>query len=62
MKPSNRVTGKAEAAEMVEGRERTGENVRKARAVPALDGAAASQGLKGVRKAPRPRVVHPYPE
>jgi hypothetical protein len=34
---------------------RTEENVQKARAVPAQDGAAASQGLKGVRKAARER-------
>src|SRR6266702_5291133 len=52
MKPSNQATGKAtEAAEVAEGRAPTKENVPKARAVPAQDGAAASQGLKGVRKA-----------
>src|ERR1017187_10316289 len=52
MKPSNKATGTPPAAaEMVEGRARTEENVQKARAVPAQDGAAASQGLKGVRKA-----------
>jgi RNA-directed DNA polymerase len=56
MKPSNKATGQSPAAaEMVEGRVRTEENVRKARAVPAQDGAAASQGLKGVRKAARER-------
>src|SRR5438132_12484658 len=56
MKPSNKATGTAPgAAEMVEGRERTKENVQKAHAVPAQDGAAASQGLKGVRKAARER-------
>jgi RNA-directed DNA polymerase len=56
MKPSNKATGQSPAAaEMVEGRARTKENVRKARAVPAQDGAAASQGLKGVRKAARER-------
>ena len=54
MKPSNKETGKPpEAAETAEGRARTKENVQKARAVPAQDGAAASQGLKGVRKAAR---------
>jgi retron-type reverse transcriptase len=56
MKPSNQVTGKSpKAAEMVEGRAPTKENVRQVRAVPAQDGAAASQGLKGVRKAARER-------
>src|ERR1035441_3565878 len=56
MKPSNKVTGQSPgAAEMVEGRVRTEENVQKARAVPAQDGAAATQGLKGVRKAARER-------
>jgi RNA-directed DNA polymerase len=56
MKPSNKVTGKTPAAaERVEGRARTEENVRKARAVPAQDGATASQGLRGVRKAARER-------
>src|SRR5450756_1534108 len=56
MKPSNKATGKSPAAaEMVEGRARTKENVQQARAVPAQDGAAASQGLKGVRKAARER-------
>ena len=55
-KPSNQATGQSPAAaEMVEGRARTKENVQKARAVPAQDGAAASQGLKGVRKAARER-------
>jgi len=38
------------AAERVEGRAPTKENVQQARAVPAQHGAAASQGLKGVRK------------
>src|SRR6266702_1893422 len=52
IKPANQATGKAtEAAEVAEGRAPTKENVPKARAVPAQDGAAASQGLKGVRKA-----------
>jgi len=56
MKPSNKVTGESpKAAEMVEGRAPTKENVRQVRAVPARDGAAASQGLKGVRKAARER-------
>src|ERR1017187_9185395 len=56
MKPANKVTGQSPgAAEMVEGRVRTEENVEKARAVPAQDGAAATQGLKGVRKAARER-------
>src|SRR5674476_518155 len=60
MKPSNQATGQSpEAAEdpegTPEGRARTKENVQKARAVPAQDGAAASQGLKGVRKAARER-------
>src|ERR1035441_1172769 len=60
MKPSNKVTGQSpEAAEdpegTPEGRARTKENVQKARAVPAQDGAAASKGLKGVRKAARER-------
>src|SRR5665647_1101576 len=60
MKPSNQVTGQSpEAAEdpegTPEGRARTKENVQKARAVPAQDGAAASQGLKGVRKGARER-------
>jgi hypothetical protein len=55
-KPSNKATGQTPAAaEMGEGRARTKENVQKARAVPAQDGAAASQGLKGVRKAARER-------
>ena len=55
-KPSNQATGQSPAAaEMVEGRARTEENVQQARAVPAQDGAAASQGLKGVRKAARER-------
>src|SRR5260370_34513477 len=57
MKPSNKATGQApEAAERVEGRAPTKENVQKARAVPAQHGAAASQGLKGVRKV---AVTHP---
>jgi len=44
MKPSNQATGKSsEAAEVVEGRAPTKENVQKARAVPARDGAAASK-------------------
>src|ERR1035437_579606 len=60
MKPSNQATGQSsEAAEdpegTPEGRARTKENVQQARAVPAQDGAAASQGLKGVRKAARER-------
>src|SRR6202035_179795 len=56
MKPSNKVTGESpKAAEMVEGRVPAKENVRQVRAVPAQDGAAASQGLKGVRKAARER-------
>src|SRR5437879_1274701 len=56
MKPPNKATGKqAEAAEVVEEREPTKENVQKARAVPAQDGRAASQGLKGVRKAAKER-------
>src|SRR3989442_3675477 len=51
MKPSNKATGQAPgAAERVEGRAPTKENVQQARAVPAQHGAAASQGLKGVRK------------
>ena len=50
MKPSNKATGQAPgAAERVEGRAPTKENVQQARAVPAQHGAAASQGLKGVR-------------
>ena len=54
MKSSNKATGQSpEAAEMVEGRVPTKENVQQARAVPAQDGAAASQGLKGVRKVRR---------
>src|ERR1035441_8518642 len=60
MKPSNKVTGQSPAAAedpegTPEGRARTKENVQQARAVPAQDGAAASQGLKGVRKAARER-------
>ncbi|HEX7423147.1 MAG TPA: hypothetical protein VF311_04560 [Terriglobales bacterium] len=60
MKPSNQATGQSPAAaEDPEGtpggRARTKENVQKARAVPAQDGAAASQGLKGVRQAARER-------
>src|ERR1035437_1195606 len=60
MKPSNQATGQSPAAAedpegTPEGRARTKENVQKARAVPAQDGAAASQGLKGVRKAARER-------
>src|ERR1035437_1044255 len=60
MKPSNQVTGQSPAAAedpegTPEGRARTKENVQQARAVPAQDGAAASQGLKGVRKAARER-------
>ena len=56
MKPSNKVTGQTPAAaEMVEGRARTKENVPKAHAAPAQDGTTASQGLKGVRKAARER-------
>src|SRR5450759_1655556 len=52
MKPSNKAKGKSpEAAEMVEGRAPTKENVQQARAVPAQYGASTSQGLKGVRKA-----------
>ena len=56
MKPSNQATGQSPAAAedpegTAEGRARTKENVQKVRAVPAQDGAAASQGLKGVRKA-----------
>ncbi len=56
MKPSNKATGQApEAAERVEGRASTKENVQQARAVPAQHGAAASQGLKGVRKVAKER-------
>src|SRR6266704_6673224 len=56
MKPSNKATGQApEAAERVEGRASTKENVQQARAVPAQHGAAASQGLKGVRKVAQER-------
>src|SRR6266702_1895898 len=56
MKPSNRaVPGPPEAAERVEGRASTKENVQQARAVPAQHGAAASQGLKGVRKVAKER-------
>jgi hypothetical protein len=56
MKLSNKVTGQTpEAAEMAEERVRTKANVPKARAVPAQDGATASQGLKGVRKTARER-------
>ena len=56
MKPTNKVTGQTPAAaERVEGRARTEENVTKARAAPAQDGTTASQGLKGVRKAARER-------
>src|SRR6266849_9916705 len=43
MKPSNKAAGQAPgAAERVEGRAPTKENVQKARAVPAQDGGAAS--------------------
>src|SRR3989441_13266015 len=42
-------------AEVVEGRAPTKENVQQARAVPAQHGAAASQGLKGVRKVAKER-------
>src|SRR5438477_248550 len=56
MKPSNKETGQTPgAAEMAEGRVRTKENVQQAHAVPAQDGVAASQGLKGVRKVARER-------
>src|SRR5216117_2136074 len=56
MKPSNKATGQApEAAERVEGRASTKENVQQARAVPAQHGAAALQGLKGVRKVAQER-------
>src|SRR6266436_4414026 len=56
MKPSNKATGQAPgAAERVEGRAPTKENVQQARAVPAQHGAAASQGLKGVRKVAKER-------
>src|SRR5438034_5123983 len=56
MKTSNKATGQApEAAERVEGRASTKENVQQARAVPAQHGAAASQGLKGVRKVAKER-------
>src|SRR2546425_7804273 len=56
MKPSNKATGQApEAAERVEGRASTKENAQQARAVPAQHGAAASQGLKGVRKVAKER-------
>src|SRR5438445_1801667 len=56
MKPSNKATGQAPgAAERVEGRASTKENVQQARAVPAQHGAAASQGLKGVRKVAKER-------
>jgi hypothetical protein len=56
MKSSNKAAGTSpEAAEMAEGRARTKENDPKARAIPAQDGAVASQGLKGVRKAARER-------
>ncbi|MBZ5618223.1 MAG: hypothetical protein LAQ69_05710 [Acidobacteriia bacterium] len=56
MKPPNNATGQLRgAAEVVEGRAPTQENVQKARAVPAQDGGAASQGLKGVRKTARER-------
>ena len=39
----------------MEGRAPTKENVQQARAVPAQHGAAASQGLKGVRKVAKER-------
>ena len=56
MKPSNHAAGKPPAAaEMVEGRAPTKENVQPVRAVPAQDGATASPGLKGVRKAAKER-------
>src|SRR5207245_3242344 len=56
MKPANKATGQApEAAERVEGRPPTKENVQQERAVPAQHGAAASQGLKGVRKVAKER-------
>src|SRR5437667_5544730 len=55
MKPSNKATGQAPgAAERVEGRAPTKENVQQARAVPAQHG-ATSQGLKGVRKVAKER-------
>src|SRR5260370_40646160 len=57
MKPSNKATGQApEAAERVEGRASTKENVQQARAGPAQHGAAASQGLKGVRTVAKART------
>src|SRR2546427_10834620 len=56
MKPANKATGQAPgAAERVEGRAATKENVQQARAVPAQHGASAAQGLKGVRKVAKER-------
>ncbi|SPE31317.1 hypothetical protein SBA3_1780002 [Candidatus Sulfopaludibacter sp. SbA3] len=56
-KGESRTTGTngKERRSRTEGRAPTKENDQKVRAVPAQDGAAASQGLKGVRKAARER-------
>ena len=52
MKPSNKARAKqAGAAEVVEGRARTEENIRQVSTPPAQDGKGVSQGLAGVRPA-----------
>src|SRR6266478_3646206 len=57
MKPSNKATGQApEAAERVEGRAPTKENVRKARAVPAQHGVLRS-GSSRIGNDPPPQAL-----
>ncbi len=56
VKSSNKATEQqAEAAERVEGRTPTEENISQARTPPAQDGRSVSQGLAGVRKVARER-------
>lgn len=56
MKPTNNATElQAEAAEPVEGRTRTKENISQDHTPPAQDGARVSQGLAGVRQIARER-------
>ena len=56
MKPANNTTeSQAEAAEPVEGRTRTKENIGQGHTPPAQDGERVSQGLTGVRQVARER-------
>ena len=51
VKPANKATSKIEAAERVEGRARTKENISQPHIPPAQNGTGMSQGLAGVRQA-----------